>query len=217
VRTVDVSLDVAGLAEQIVITAKLSEVDQSSAALGGRVEQRQLAMAPLNGRNWASLLSLIPGAVDTGVSDQRSVRFAGHGRDDNNFTLDGVDAGGISNQPQKPGIRIAIPTSSIMEFKVDSSLFSAESGNGTGGQVTLASLGGTKTFHGSAFDFLRNEIFDARNPFATAKPPFRLNQFGSSFGGPLVRGKTFLFLAFEGLGQRLGQTLGPSPQKRLPC
>src|SRR5262249_11635087 len=88
VRTVDVALDGAGVAEQIVITAKLSEVDQSSAALGGRVEQRQLAMVPLNGRNWASLLSLIPGAVDTGVSDQRSVRFAGHGRDDNNFTLD---------------------------------------------------------------------------------------------------------------------------------
>src|SRR6185369_3327872 len=97
--------------------------------------------------------------------------------------------------------------STIMEFKVDSSLFSAESGNGTGGQVTMVSAGGTNTFHGGVFDFLRNDIFDARNPFAATKPPFRLNQFGASIGGPIVRDKTFLFAVVEGLRQDLDQTV----------
>jgi len=207
IRTVDATLEVAGPAREVVVLARASEVDQTSAALGGRVEQKQLMMLPLNGRNWASLLPLIPGATDSGTTDQRSVRFAGHGRDDNNFTFDGVDATGISNQPQKSGIRIAIPTSTIMELKVDSALFTAESGNGTGGQVTMASVGGTNTFHGTAFDFLRNDVFDARNPFAQTKQPFRLNQFGATFGGPVIPERTFLFLAFEGLRQRLGQTL----------
>jgi hypothetical protein len=195
------------MTEHIIVTAKPSELDQTSASLGGRMERNQLLQLPLNGRNWASLLPLMPGAVDSGTSDQRSIRFAGHGRDDNNFTLDGVDASGISNQPQKSGIRIAIPTSTIMEFKVESALFGAESGNGTGGQVTISSTAGTNVFHGSAFDFLRNDILDARNPFAQTKPPFRLNQFGGTFGGPVVREKTFVFLALEGLRQRLGQTV----------
>jgi len=207
VRTLDVTLEVSGITEQISVSARASELDQTSAAIGGRVEQRQLLDLPINGRNWASMMPLIPGAVDTGVSDQRSVRFAGHGRDDNNFTLDGVDAGGISNQPQKSGIRIAIPTSTIMEFKVDSSLFTAESGNGSGGQVTMASVSGTNAFHGTLFDFLRNDVFDARNPFSQSKQPFRLNQFGGTLGGPVVPGKTFVFLAVEGLRQRLDQTL----------
>ncbi len=206
-RTVDVTLEVEGPTEHVDVSARASEVDQTSAAVGGRVEQKQMTNLPINGRNWASLLLLVPGAVDSGTSDQRSVRFAGHGRDDNNFTFDGVDAGGISNQPQKSGIRIAIPTSTIMEFKVDSALFTAESGNGTGGQVTMASMSGTNSFHGDVYDFLRNDVFDARNPFSTSKQPFRLNQFGATFGGPAVREKTFVFLAFEGLRQRLGQTL----------
>src|SRR5262249_29181005 len=127
------------------------------------------------------------------------------------------DAGGISNQPQKSGIRIAIPTSTLAEFKTDSSLFSAESGNATGGQVTLASIGGTNTFHGAAFDFFRNDVFDARNPFAQTKPPFHLNQFGATFGGPLAHDETFMFMAFEGLRQSLGQTVRgfvPSAQYR---
>jgi len=207
VRTLDVTLEVSGIVEQISVSARASALDQTSAAIGGRVEQRQLLDLPINGRNWASMMPLIPGAVDTGVSDQRSVRFAGHGRDDNNFTLDGVDAGGISNQPQKSGIRIAIPTSTIMEFKVDSSLFTAESGNGSGGQVTMASVSGTNAFHGTLFDFLRNDVFDARNPFSQSKQPFRLNQFGGTLGGPVVRENTFVFLAVEGLRQRLDQTL----------
>jgi hypothetical protein len=205
--TVDVTLAPDRITEQVSVVARISEIDQQSAAVAGRIEERQLTSLPMNGRNWASLLSLIPGAVDSGTSDQRSVRFAGHGRDDNNFTFDGVDAGGISNQPQKTLVRLAVPTSAISEFKVDSTLFTAETGIGSGAQIVLASTGGANRYHGDLFEFLRNDVVDARNPFAAGKQPFRLNQFGANFGGPVAKDKTFFFAAFEALRQRLDQAL----------
>jgi Carboxypeptidase regulatory-like domain len=207
-RTLEVTLQLAPHeSNQVPVAVHLSELDLTSAAVATRIHNEQIARLPLNGRNWASLLPLAAGAIDPGTSDQRSVRFAGHGRDDNNFTLDGVDAGGISNQPQKSQIRLAIPTSSIAEFKVDATLFPAETGVGSGAQVVLASLAGTNAFHGSAFEFLRNDVLDARNPFALQKQPFRLNQFGADFSGPLIRNRTFFFASFEALRQRLDQAL----------
>lgn len=207
-RDVNATLEVTGGISEIYVNASVSEIDQSSASIGARLVQRQIDNLPVNGRNWASLLPLIPGATDPGTSDQRSVRFAGHGRDDNNVTFDGVDATGISNQPQKTGIRLAIPTSTISEFKVDSTLYPVGSADGTGGQVILASVSGSNRFHTELFEYLRNDVFDARNPLVAAgKQPFRLNQFGANLGGPIVHDKTFFFLAFEGLRQRLDQPL----------
>lgn len=207
VRDLDATLQLAGSQSQIDVNASASEIDQSSSSIGARLVRRQIDELPVNGRNWATLLPLIPGATDPGTSDQRSVRFAGHGRDDNNVTLDGVDATGISNQPQKSGIRLAIPTSTIAEFKVDSTLYPTESADGTGGQVMLASAGGSNTIRTELFNYLRNDVFDARNPFAAGKQPFRLNQFGASVGGPVFRNRTFFFVAFEGLRQRLDQAV----------
>jgi hypothetical protein len=206
-RTLDFKLQLTGSAVQVEVVSSVSEIDQTSAAVQGRMVQKQIEGLPINGRNWSNLLPLIPGATDSGTSDQRTVRFAGHGRDDNNTTFDGVDATGISNQPQKTGIRLAIPVSAIAEFKVDSTLYTSESADGTGGQVVLASTGGTNAFHGELFEYLRNDIFDARNPFASGKQPFRLNQFGANVGGPVIRGKTFFFVAFEAYRQRLDQAL----------
>lgn len=206
-KVIDAALAPAGTSTRVDVTATGSEIDPVSASIGIRLENRQISDLPVNGRNWASLLPLIPGATDPGTSDQRSVRFAGHGRDDNNITFDGVDATGISNQPQKTGIRLAIPTSSVAEFKVDSTAFPADSADGTGGQVMIASSGGTNAFHGQVFEYLRNDIFDARNPFATGTQPFRLNQFGASVGGPLRRNRTFFFAAFEAYRQRLDQAV----------
>ena len=207
IRTVDPVLKVAGRSDALMVSTKVNEIERVSSSVGGRIDQTQLLNLPLNGRNWAALLPLIPGAIDPGTSDQRSIRFSGHGRDDDTFTLDGVDAGGISNQPQKTAIRLFIPTSGIQEFKVDSALSPASSAATTGGQMILASKAGGNTFHGEFFNFLRNDIFDARNPFSVAKPPFRLNQYGSTFGGPISKDRTFIFAAFEGFQQRLDQTL----------
>ena len=202
-RTLNVTLQVAGQSARVDVTGAISEVDQSSAVVGARYTQHQIDNLPVNGRNWSNLLPLTPGATDSGTSDQRTVRFAGHGRDDNNITFDGVDATGISNQPQKTGIRLAIPLSGVSEFKVDSTLY-VESADGTGGQIVLASPSGTGQFHGEVFEYLRNDAFDARNPFASTKQRFRLNQFGANVGGPIQRSKTFFFAAFEAYRQKPG-------------
>ena len=112
-------------------------------ALGGRIEKEQAKELPLNGRNWATLTALVPGAVDTGGSNQRSVRFAGRGRDDDNFTYDGIDATNIVNQPQQPYVRLSIPLDTIEEFRVDSMLATAEAGGTGGPQLAVTSPSGT--------------------------------------------------------------------------
>ena len=127
---------------------------------------------PLNGRNWSTLTALVPGAVDTGGSNQRSIRFAGRGLDDNNFTYDGIDATNIVNQAQQTFVRLAIPTDAIEEFHIDTMLFTAENGSTPGGQVDVASKSGSNTPHGGLFEFLRNDIFDAREPILPTATSF---------------------------------------------
>jgi hypothetical protein len=209
-RTLDIVLAVGGVTEQVNVSGRISQLDEISATLGARTEPEQVRNLPLNGRNWATLTALVPGAVDTGGSNQRSIRFAGRGLDDNNFTFDGIDATNIVNQAQQPFVRLAIPTDAIEEFRIDTMLFTAENGSTPGGQVAVASRSGSNALHGTLFEFLRNDLFDAREPIDTLnprKPPFRLNQFGGALGGPIVRNQSFFFFTYEGLRQTLGQTL----------
>jgi Carboxypeptidase regulatory-like domain len=207
-RSLNVTLTVSARGEEITVSEAVVSLNQTTAALGQGVEQKQMNDLPLNGRNWASLTALVPGAFDSGGSNQRSIRFAGRGLDDNNFTLDGVDATGVLNQAQRGQVRLAIPTTAIAEFRVESALYSAESGGSAGGQVAVASTSGTNQFHGSLFEYFRNDVLDARSPFDPSQaPPFRLNQFGSSVGGPIVPGRTFFFATYEAYRQRLGQTI----------
>jgi hypothetical protein len=209
-RSLNVVLSVAGVVQQVEVSDVGTQLDETSAALGARIEPEQVKQLPLNGRNWSTLTALVPGAVDTGGSNQRSIRFAGRGLDDNNFTYDGIDATNIVNQAQQPFVRLAIPTDAIQEFRIDTMLFTAENGSTPGGQIAVASKSGSNNLHGSLFEFLRNDIFDAREPIVTLsprKPPFRLNQFGGSLGGPIVRDKTFFYFTYEGLRQTLGQPL----------
>jgi len=206
-RTLDATLQVAGGEEHVEVSASSEQMDSSTDALGGRIEKVQADKLPINGRNWATLTGLVPGAVDTGGSNQRSIRFAGRGRDDDNFTYDGIDATNIVNQPQQPYVRLSIPLDTIEEFRIDSMLSTAEGGATGGPQLAVTSPSGTNQWHGNAFEFLRNNFFDAQQPVpvtTTPQPPFHLNQFGGSLGGPIVRDKTFFFLAYEGYRQRWG-------------
>jgi hypothetical protein len=98
---------------------------------------------PLNGRNWSTLTALAPGAVDTGRSNQRSIRFAGRGLDDNNFTFDGIGATNFVNQAQQSYVRLAIPTDAIQEFRIDTMLFIAENGSTPDGQADVVTAGCT--------------------------------------------------------------------------
>ncbi len=214
-RTLNVTLQVAGTTEQVEVSGAPQSLDQTTNTLGTDIERKQAQELPLNGQNWATLTALGPGAVDTsgssGGGNQRSIRFAGRGRDDNNFTYDGVDATNIINQAQQPYVRLAIPLDTIQEFRVDPMLATAESGGTGGGQLAVASPSGTNRFHGDAYEFLRNRIFDALEPIDALnphhQPPFHLNQFGGALGGPIVGNKTFFFAAYEGYRQDLGQTL----------
>jgi Carboxypeptidase regulatory-like domain/TonB dependent receptor len=206
-RTLNATLSVSGGEQRIEVSASSEQMDTGTDALGGRIEKAQAQELPLNGRNWATLTALVPGAVDTGGSNQRSIRFAGRGRDDDNFTYDGIDANNIINQAQQPYVRLSIPLDTIEEFRIDAMLATAEGGQTGGPQLAVTSPSGTNQWHGNVFEYLRNNIFDAKQPVpvtTTPAPPFHLNQFGGSLGGPIVPSKTFFFLAYEGYRQRWG-------------
>jgi len=211
-RTLNATLRVSSGQEKIEVSASSEQLDETSNALGTRIEEAQVKELPLDGRNWATLTALAPGAVDSGGSNQRSIRFAGRGRDDDNFTYDGIDATNIINQAQQPYVRLAIPLDTIQEFRVNSMLATAEAGGTGGPQLAVTSPSGTNQFHGDAFEFFRNNALDAQEPLPlntanSEQQPFHLNQFGGAVGGPIVTDKTFFFFAYEGYRQILGQTL----------
>jgi len=215
-RTLDVTLHVAGKKEEVAVTEAMVQLDRVDATIGSPVEQMQVDELPINGRNWATLTALVPGAINNGTGDQRTIRFAGHGLDDNNLTLDGVDATAVFNQMQRQYVRLTIPQDSIAEFDVKDQTFGADVEGGTsGGQVAVVSPSGTNSFHGDAFDYFRNNALEARTPFNGPSPnPFLLNQFGGAIGGPIRRNKLFFYANYEGLRQRLDGTqigLVPSP------
>jgi hypothetical protein len=215
-RTLDVTLNLAGQREEMNVTEAEFQLDRVDATVGMPIEEKQVDELPINGRNWATLTGLVPGAVDTGGGDQRTIRFVGHGLDDNNLTLDGVDATAVFNQMQREYVRLTIPLESIDQFDVKDQTYGADVEGGTsGGQVAVVSPSGTNSFHGDAFDYFRNEAIEARTPFSGPSPnPFLLNQFGGAVGGPILRNRLFFYAAYEGLRQRLDGTqigLVPSP------
>lgn len=214
-RTLNVTLKILGKKQQVEVLASPQSLDQTNNTLGTDIDLKQVKELPLDGRDWATLTTMIPSAVDTaggpGAGNQRSIRYAGRGRDDNNYTYDGIDATYVINQSQLYFVRLAIPLDTIDEIRVDPMLATAQTGATAGAQLALASPRGTNQFRGDAFEYLRNDVFDALDPIdsldPTHRPPFLLNQFGGSLGGPIQKDKTFFFAAYEGYRQDLGQTL----------
>jgi hypothetical protein len=207
-RTINAQLQVASSSQQIQVEEETPALDTASSKVGGVIGSAQVANLPLNGRAWTSLMALVPGAIDSGGGTQKSIRFAGRGADDNNYRFDGVDATGISNQAPNASYRLQISTEAIAEFRVDTALYGAETGGTSGGQVEVISKSGTNNFHGSAFEYIRNNVTSARGPIGpSAVPPLRLNQYGGSAGGPIIKNRTFFFLAYEGLQQRASTPL----------
>jgi Carboxypeptidase regulatory-like domain len=207
-RTLDATLQVAGSEERVEVSPNSVLLDRNTSAVTGLIEREQADELPLNGRNWSMLTAFVPGAIDTGGSNQRTVRFAGRGLDDSNFTYDGVDATNIVNQTQRQWVRLSIPLDTIREFRVNSLMSTAEDGATGGAQLDVTSPAGTNRFHGRLFEYLRNDYFDAPLPLwasnGESQQPLRLNQFGGSLGGPIVREKTFFFVASEAYRQNWG-------------
>jgi hypothetical protein len=207
-RTLDATLQVSGGEERVEVSASSALLDGNTSAVTGMIERTQADELPLNGRNWAALTAFVPGAIDTGGSNQRSIHFAGRGLDDSNFTYDGVDATNVANQTQRSWARLSIPLDAIAEFRADTLLATAEEGATGGAQLAVTSLSGSNQFHGRLFEYLRNDIFDAPEPSwasnGESQQPLRLNQFGGSLGGPVVHDKTFFYLASEAYRQVWG-------------
>jgi hypothetical protein len=235
-HTLDIRLEIGEASEKVDVIADQAPAERTSAQAATVIRDDQILNLPNNGRDWASFTLLAPFAQDDGGGDQRTIRFAGRARDDNNFTLDGVDAGGIQEQAQKSQTRLQISQDAIQEYRVDSALYDAEYGTQAGGQINVETKSGTNDLHGTAFGYLRNSVFDARNfnDFDVngnpAIPPFRLGQYGMTLGGPIVKDKTFFFINYEGLRQfqsMTTQTVVPSasieqqaltgPQSALLC
>jgi hypothetical protein len=206
-RTLDGTLAVGAPTEKVEVNASLSPSDRTSAEAATVINSEQIENLPNNGRDWSSFTLLAPFAQDDGGGDQRTIRFAGRARDDNNFQIDGVDAGGIQEQAQKSQTRLQISQDAIQEYRVNSALYDAEYGTQAGGQIDVETKSGTNDWHGTAFGYLRNSIFDARNfnDFGVngnpAIPPFRLGQYGMTIGGPIRKNKTFFFLSYEAIRQ----------------
>ncbi|MEX2264334.1 MAG: carboxypeptidase regulatory-like domain-containing protein [Bryobacteraceae bacterium] len=209
------TLEPGAVSESVTVTGAAPLVDTASNTLGGVVGTQQINALPLNGRSVTQLLTLVPGVTLLGGSTQQSVngsstfRSAGGLR----FLLDGADASrvdfdSVENTYGASRGRISrASVDSIQEFRVYASSFSAEFGQALGGVVNLITKSGTNEIHGSLFEYFRNEKLDTRNYFNTgSKPPFRLNQFGGSVGGPILRDKLFFFGNYEGVRQRLGIT-----------
>ena len=208
-RTLDVALEIGNASDKIIVQVDLTPGERSSAETSAVIGTDQIGNLPLNGRNWANLTRLAPWAQDDGGGDQRTIRYAGRGRDDNNFSFDGVDATGIQEQAQKAEVRLQISPDAIEEYRVSSALYDAEYGSQSGGQIDIVTKSGTNEYHGAVYGYFRNSVFDARNfsDPVTGVPPFRMGQYGLTAGGPIVKNKAFLFLNYEGLRQYQEVTL----------
>jgi hypothetical protein len=216
-RTLDAQLGVGTISETMEVKASAAPSDRSSAEASTVIDTTQIANLPVNGRDWASLTLFAPFAQDDGGGDQRTIRFAGRARDDNNFSFDGVDAGGIQEQAQKSQTRLQISEDAVAEYRVNSALYDAEYGTQAGGQINVVTKAGSNQFHGTVFGYLRNSVFDARNfNDPPTIPAFRLGQYGMTIGGPIKKDNTFFFLSYEGLRQlQASTTFGVVPTASL--
>jgi hypothetical protein len=206
IRTLDAKLSVAGEVTQIEVVD--SGLSKSSAEIGGVVHGKQAQDLSLNGRSFVGLVSLVPGAIDSGTGTQGDVRFAGLSAEDNTWHLDGVDNSGINHQYQKVDLHLQVSTEAIAEFRANGVAYSADQGGSVGGQIEVVSKTGGAEFHGAAWEFIRNNIFDA-TPWGAAGflPALRRNNFGANIGGPIVKKRLFFFANYEAVHEILNTPL----------
>ncbi len=212
VRTLDVVIEAGDVTAAVTITAEnATTIDTSSNRLGVNVTAAEVEELPVNGRNYSQLYLTAPGAVNTGTGNFDNIRFNGRANQQNQSKLDGIENTAIFDASpgyltvQGSQFRLQTSLENVQEFRVDSSNYPAEYGTGTGGQINIIGKTGSNEFHGALFHYFRNDALDARNFFdSDRKSPLRLNQFGGSVGGPIVRDKLFFFTSYEGLRQRAG-------------
>jgi hypothetical protein len=209
----DFQLTVDTRREALVVRSELPLLDRATSIVGHVVSAQTVQEIPLNGRHFIDLPLLVPGSVapsQTGFSSPpiRGTGSLGFNTAGNREEAVAYIVNGVSTTSMTFGqLNFAPPVASIQEFKIDNSTFSAEYGHVSGAIVNLVTRSGTDRFRGEAFEFFRHDALDARNFFEFTTPdphPFERNQFGGTFGGPIVRGRTFFLVTYEGLRQRQG-------------
>jgi hypothetical protein len=219
-QVLDFIMQVGQMSQTVEVTTEAPTVELTSSTLSGQVSAATVRELPLNGRSWTDLANLQPGVA--GIETQANfaqgadrgnrgfgaqVTISGARPQQNNYRIDGVSVNDYSNGPPGSVMGGTLGVDAIQEFSVLTSNFSAEYGKSSGGVVNAISRSGTNAFHGSAYEFIRNSVLDARNFFdGPLIPPFKRNQFGAAAGGPIRKDNTFIFGDYEGIRQAKGIT-----------
>ncbi len=211
----NLTLVLGGAEDEITVTQEVSAVRTRSGELSYLVSAETIRDLPLNGRNYTDLAFLQPGVIAFPYREGGSVVAHGlaasvNGQDprSNVYLLDGTLMNDFTNSPAGSAAGTTLGTETVREFRVEANAYGAEFGRSPGGQINVITKSGTNAFHGSAYEFHRNDALDARNYFDPAeKPDFRRNQFGFTLGGPVRRDRTFFFVGYEGLRESLGRTI----------
>lgn len=207
---IDIAMRVGNVSERISVTESAPIVNTESGSIGQVIGNQKIVDLPLNGRNFVQLTALLPNAVigTAGITGASVVAVSGGRQSKTEFLLDGISI----NEQLFDGVALRPSVDALLEFKVQANSFSAEYGRGNA--VLSATIkSGTNQYHGTLFEFLRNDKLDARNFFIPRKASYRQNQFGFAFGGPVVipklfngKDKSFFFLNYEGTRIRQGRT-----------
>jgi hypothetical protein len=227
---IDFEMKIGSASESIIVEGGTPLVDTESATVSTVVDRQFVEDLPLNGRTFQTLIMLAPGVVatQTAYDDQGQFSVNGQRADANYFTVDGVSAnfgvtgyfplvqaggGALPAVSVSGGANSLVSVDAMQEFRVQTSSFAPEFGRTPGGQISIATRSGTNALHGTLFEYFRNEVLDANDWFngytnepALPKPEERQNDFGGTFGGPIIRNKTFFFFSYEGLRLRQPST-----------
>src|SRR6266571_4034071 len=212
---VSLTLRVTGTEESITVVGTSPLVDTRSAAMSAVVTEKTISELPLNGRNYIDLALLQPGVSNFSEKDSTSssnrgtkLNINGMSFRSNSYLLDGANMRGYAGTATVSAAETTLGVETIQEFRVVTNAYSADYGRAMGGVISLVTKSGTNNVHGSGFEFFRDSSMDARNFFdrGSEPPPFRRNQFGASFGGPIQKNRLFFFGGVERLQEDLGVT-----------
>jgi len=210
--TVGIHLKLGSETQQVEVSANAALVQSTVSSLGETVMEHEILDLPLDGRNFSQLgllqpgvVPLTPGLLEAGGPARQNQAYAVDGQrpESNNFMIDGAD----NESSVDGGFVLKPPIDAIAEFKILSHNANAEFGRNTGSTTNIVTRSGSNSFHGAAWEFLRNDAMDASDYFTQNVQPLKQNQFGATFGGPIVKDKTFFFGYYEGFRNRQGETV----------
>jgi hypothetical protein len=224
-EVISLTLNVGQTAETVTVTAEAPLVETTTAAMSSLVDQRTIRDLPLNGRSYDQLAMLQPGVVTMGAGQASAAfdfgtgtRFSvtGSRAYANTFLLDGTVINDHANGTPGGAAGNNLGVDGVQEFKINTLVAPAEYGRSSGGVISAVTRSGTNNLHGSAFEFVRNNVFDSLGYFDPVSrggtgsvAPYRRNQFGGALGGPIKKDKTFFFGTYEGLRQSVGAIISP--------